>query len=242
MGAILMIVSNSRKFVFVHLPKTAGTSITHALDNTLQWNDVVCGGTEYGEGVGPHYEKRFGLWKHSTAQQIKDVIGDQVWSEYFTFGVVRDPYVRIKSLYSYAEKLVSKAERGWRLKRFMGLQGFWNWGFVRAYLESRSFTEFIRHTDLLASQIAKPMSDYLVGPDGCLLVNFAGRIEHIEDDFQVICERVGLEPSSLKVRNRSEFGTAQLGEYYQEPSDYRFITDFYRRDFELFGYRTISSD
>ena len=44
-----MIISNSHKFIFVHILKTAGTSICAALDPTLRWNDVILGGTGFGE-------------------------------------------------------------------------------------------------------------------------------------------------------------------------------------------------
>ena len=40
-----MFLSNSRKFIFIHITKAAGTSITHALEKSMGWNDLVIGST-----------------------------------------------------------------------------------------------------------------------------------------------------------------------------------------------------
>ena len=39
-----MIISNSKRFIFLHVPKAAGTSITIMLDAELEWDDIVLGG------------------------------------------------------------------------------------------------------------------------------------------------------------------------------------------------------
>ena len=44
-----MVISNSRQYIFFHIPKCGGTTITHILSEGLRWNDVVIGGTETGE-------------------------------------------------------------------------------------------------------------------------------------------------------------------------------------------------
>ena len=48
-----MIISNSHKFIFVHVMKTAGTSVSAALDPWLRWNDIAIGGTRFGEQIQP---------------------------------------------------------------------------------------------------------------------------------------------------------------------------------------------
>ena len=75
-----MIISNSHRFIFVHVLKTGGTTVCAALDPFLRWNDVVLGGTEFGERMNGPYRDRFGLRKHSTAQEIRAVVGDATWS------------------------------------------------------------------------------------------------------------------------------------------------------------------
>ena len=74
-----MIISNTHRAIFVHVPKTAGTSITSLLAPALRWNDLVLGGTTFGERIQAAYKERFGLFKHARARDIRQVVGEEVW-------------------------------------------------------------------------------------------------------------------------------------------------------------------
>lgn len=67
-------VSDSYKVVFVHINKTAGTSIGSAL------------------GLKRH---------HRTASMIRDIVSDEIWNSYFKFAFVRNPWDRMVSMYEY---------------------------------------------------------------------------------------------------------------------------------------------
>lgn len=97
-----MFISNSKKFIYIHLHKCAGTSVEVALSNTLQWNDILIGSTKEGETLQDTYRKLFGLHKHSSAQEIKDVVGDVVWDGFFRFSTVRNPYSLAVSQYTFS--------------------------------------------------------------------------------------------------------------------------------------------
>ncbi len=103
-----MIISNSKRFIYIHIHKTAGTSIEHAFDPSLQWNDIILGSTKYGEEIQHIYRQRFRLYKHSTAQECYDVVGAAVWDDYFTFATVRNPYSLAVSAFTYAQKVLDK--------------------------------------------------------------------------------------------------------------------------------------
>ena len=62
-----MIWSASRKFCFIHIPKTGGTTITAAYEPHMLFDDVVLGGTMLGEALQSRYRDRFGVHKHSGA-------------------------------------------------------------------------------------------------------------------------------------------------------------------------------
>jgi len=49
--------------------------------------------------------EKFGLEKHSSVRGVVHVVGEEVWSEYFTFTVVRNPFSRIVSWYTFAERV-----------------------------------------------------------------------------------------------------------------------------------------
>ena len=94
-------ICNSKKFIFIHLHKCGGTSVERSLDDIMQWNDIMLGSTKYGESVQSQYNDKFGIFKHSSALKTKDLVGDEIWDQYFTFSVVRHPIDRIVSYYSY---------------------------------------------------------------------------------------------------------------------------------------------
>jgi len=110
-----MILSKSKNFVFIHLEKTGGTSIEEFLTPFLPWDDIVLGGTTYGQDIINVYRKYFGdkymiengLWKHSTAHNIKKYLGHEKWNEYYKFATVRNPEKLVKSLYFFTERNIS---------------------------------------------------------------------------------------------------------------------------------------
>src|SRR5215469_1250703 len=96
-----MIISHSRKFIFVHIHKTAGTSVEIGLDPWLSWDDVVLGSTPRGQAINNTYHARFGLNKHSSIAEIERVCGKQLVDGCFTFATVRHPVSRLCSLYNF---------------------------------------------------------------------------------------------------------------------------------------------
>jgi hypothetical protein len=89
-----MLLSERHSFVFIHVPKTAGTSVTAAL-----------------KAVDPTAVTRLaGLrsTKHVTAVQIREAYPE--FSRLFSFAILRDPYERFCSLYRYIKTLPTYAE------------------------------------------------------------------------------------------------------------------------------------
>lgn len=233
-----MIISNSHKFIFVHIQKCAGTSVTRALDPILQWNDIQCGGSKYGEQFQQIYRQRFGLHKHSSAHEILEVVGEELWNEYFTFSVVRNPFARAVSLYTYVKRMVN--DRG--LKKYIRFYGkeknqqLWSWPLTKAFLETRNFSEFIRHKNFSHARGSQPLFSFLSDKDGKnLIVDQTGKLENIEEDFDLIRTRIGSNPLSLGKDNIS-LKKKTYREFYMSDEDYELIYNLYKVDFEQFKY------
>ena len=235
-----MIISNSKRFIFVHLHKCAGTNITRTLEPALSWNDIVCGGTALGECVNRHYKRLYSIHKHSRASEIKRVVGEKIWDDYFTFAFVRNPYARAVSLYTFIGRLVEIRSRG--LKKFSRYftrrsgNDFWSWPLTQAYLQSRSFPEFIRLDNFVNSIGSQPLFSTL-SDDGNnrLIVDYVGRMEELDRDFSHVLGRIGLSNLSLE-KKRTSLGKADYREYYQDEEDYNLVYELFRTDFEAFGY------
>ena len=69
---------SKRDFVFIHIPKTGGTSIVSIFGEAFQ--------------------------KHNTSKEVIDQIGKERWNEAYKFSVVRNPWDRIHSWYKFRVK------------------------------------------------------------------------------------------------------------------------------------------
>ena len=233
-----MFLSNSRKFIFIHITKAAGTSITYALEKSLGWNDLVIGSTPFGAELQKYYLERFNLQKHSKAVEVRQLIGNDLWEGYFTFTFTRHPYTRVLSLYTYIENQV--LGKGW--KRY--LRGFpftkihrdpiWNWPATRAYMETNSFSEFIRHPILVWEPGMKPQIEWLLDQDGNIMVDFIGQVESIESDFAFVLDQVGLDSVPLQVYNKSQRKDRQPPEITD--GDYAYLGKVFEGDFQVLNY------
>lgn len=229
-----MFISNSKRFVFVHITKAAGSSVVAAIDKSCEWNDIALGSTPLGRALEPPYRERFGIHKHSMAREIRAVMGEAAWNDYFTFSFVRNPFSRAVSLYTFVERVVR--ETGYRrylpIRRGPGRE-LWRWRATKAYLATRSFSEFIRHPVLQRDDGMRSQSDWLCDDDGQLMVDFVGQVENIDADFATVAARTGLGQTRLTTENRS---AGRQWHDYLSAADYDYLYDLFRRDFELFGY------
>jgi len=98
------VISFKHKFIFIHIPKTAGTSIVKTL--SLYSEDGV---NDKGD-IKPSIELiklarekniRINNYKHFTYNKYKQLLGDRI-KDFFIFSVIRTPYERIPSVYYYS--------------------------------------------------------------------------------------------------------------------------------------------
>ncbi|MCX7933452.1 MAG: sulfotransferase family protein, partial [Rhodovarius sp.] len=97
----MCIINHSRRFIFVHVPKCAGTTVAEHFSRFSTYRDLEIGATALGEAVAAHYQERFGLAKHSTLEEIARVVGEEEIQSFLTFGFVRNPYDRVVSIFTF---------------------------------------------------------------------------------------------------------------------------------------------
>jgi hypothetical protein len=240
-----MIVSHSRRFIFVHLHKTAGESVSEALQPFLARGDVMLGTSRRGEIWNAWYQARHGVQKHSNARRIRSYVGAETWDRYLSFSFVRDPADRARSLYFYFERMLARRRQRSLRNAVLWVPGLefrdpLKWPGMQAYLETSSFSEFIRHPRFGPSVIgARRQSDALCDENGRLLVDVVGRFETLQQDFAALAARLGLADARLGWRNASGNTAGRAaGPAPIDPADRAFLVDMYRRDYELFGYPT----
>lgn len=237
-----MIISHRHRFIFIHLHKTAGDAISEALSSELTREDFVLRTDiqAWWQWRTQRPDPRLRpLKKHSPASMIRECVSTEVWEGYFKFGFVRHPVDRVVSLYQYAEKKVTERRRllprnAWYLTPPGRRADPLRWASSRAYLDSDSFSEFIRHPLLELDLAMQPQTRSLCDDNGDLLVDFVGTFEHLDADFRQVQERIGLAATPLARRNVSRRPESRSDPLSSD--DRAYLVERFRSDFFRFGY------
>ena len=88
-----MIVSHSKKFIFVKAYKVAGTSVQEALEKECGPGDLV---------IIDDHDPKTGLGQHSTPKEIRRFVGEDIWKEYLKIVIIRNPWDMFVSHYFFA--------------------------------------------------------------------------------------------------------------------------------------------
>lgn len=101
-----MIICNSKKFIYIHIPKCGGTTVSSFFEQRLLPQDLSLNLSPY-EGWDRYLEvmrKRFGLHKHASAAKIATVMTPKHFKEYFTFTFCRNPFSRAYSVFTFTKR------------------------------------------------------------------------------------------------------------------------------------------
>ena len=250
-----MIISKSRNFIFVHVPKAAGTSVSRHLSQFTEAGDVDINPPL--SAFAEYHCREFGLRKHTTAQEIRAFVGPDAFSSAFKFAFVRNPYARLFSLYNFLKFKWRRWEGSQIMDRFPRFADFVRSDFFSCGTAEGAGRDSIYR--LFGSQM------FWLCEDGKRpLLDFVGRVERLEADFDHICAGVGLpapgpsldrlnvsdgsSPTSTRLnRIRVALGlrsTARgaaktlesLQQAYAEEDIRRAVAERYACDFDAFGY------
>lgn len=235
-----MIVSHSRRFVFIHIHKTGGTSMEAALDPHLAWNDLVLGSTPLGQAMDEPYRRRFGLSKHSSLAEIARVCGRATLEDKHVFALVREPASRLCSLYNFVARMIGRwsAQHGPDLATIRA-QGealatdhpILRWPASRAFIETDGFGNFLRHPRLHQDLAFRSQLSRIAGVEGIAVD--AIPIERAAERLPALAGRLGFEVA-LPHLNRTEQALIRAADL--TPDDRAFIRERFAEDYDAFGY------
>jgi hypothetical protein len=228
----MVVISQKHKFIFIHIPKTAGSSITKNLINSNEKNSISkyfnlsLDGEKFfyvslgGEGVYFKFPF-FKLHRHAKAKKINQIVGDKVWDEYFTFTFVRNPWDLMVSSYCWWLQKASK----W--KKFHQD--------IDQIRSLRNYTNFLKskYGESMINECKGNIFDWISDEDGEVIVDFVGKFENLHHDFKKICQKIGIDSSVLPHTNKS-LRKSYHGYYNAETKE--LIHKRFKKSIDFFGY------
>jgi len=218
----MTIINTSHRFIYVHIPKTAGTSVKHFLSQYTRYCDIEIGGSHDAEIIAPYYIKRFKLAKHSFAREIRDTVGRKDFKKFFKFAFVRNPFSRTASVYRFLKY-------NWRVWRDSAMMDEFS------TLEEFATSPFFKGPG--PDRILMPQMRWLADAKEELCVDYIGRVETLEHDLAEICEKLKLTETPPKLEKKNTSKADKDAEFTAKTVDAirrRYVLDFdglkYSRD------------
>jgi len=230
-------ISHQDKCLFVHIPKAAGQSVesifVKRMGLTWQEREALL--------LRPNSDPKKGPPRlaHLTAHEYieYDYISASQYQQYFKFSFVRNPWARIVSEYIYRRSHGDSAYQS-DFKTFL----FKNLPIADSdnYILAK---DYYRHI--------LPQVDFLYDQEGQCLVDFIGKFETLQQDFDHVCQQLKIEQTALPHKNKTtteprfkrllnrlwpkEQQKYHYSNYYDAESK-EFVAQLYAKDIEIFDY------
>ncbi len=182
-----MILSRGRRYIFVHAPKTGGTSLALALEARAMANDIMLGDT-------PKARRRRGrvkdvatsgrLWKHSMLTDLYGLVTQDEIEAFFVFTLVRNPWDRMVSYYHWLREQTFDHPA-------VGLA------------QRLSFSDFLHTDEVQAGMREFPYSRYVRDAGGVDRADLYIRLEHLKDDLVPLERHLGFNLGEIPHENFS---------------------------------------
>lgn len=205
-----MIISHKHRYIFFATPKTATHAVREALYHYSadgDWEQQAL----FGKQAIPIPEIAEIKHGHVSVQQLRPVLDQDLWSDYFRFAFVRNPFDRFVSTCAF----LNRQNPNFRANSLQ---------WMKVALGRPAFRARILMT---------PQSDLLSDATGELGVNFVGRYETLQTSLDTIFDQLGLPLVQLNVRNSSEH--THYREYYDDHLR-SLVEQLYFTDLQNFNY------
>lgn len=162
---------------------------------------------------------------HMTLLDYRTAFPKEMFASAYKFTFVRNPWDRLVSAYFYLQDSnrsdFDRAQASGSVLKFDSFEGF--------------VTEFVAHEDLNAFIHLKEQHLFLRLPGRGIGVDFVGRFESLQDDFNTIAKRLGKD-ITLEHRNASQLRKSDYRDIYT-PQMIDIVAKAYAKDVAYFGYK-----
>ena len=214
-----MLVSHTKRFAFVHIPKTGGTSLSAVLKPYSDEHPLplrVVGNFLDNRGFerGPLLQMMFGVPRHAPYSDIKTRVGARI-DDYYSFAVVRNPWDLVVSEYLY----IKRRPRHYLHKAVSAMASVEDFMDLKLSPSSHPRNRLIQH-------------DFLADSNGEIGVDFVGRFERISEDSGAILKTLGIE-ADLPHENKTQ---RKPYRDYHSARSIDMVAKHFERDITVFGY------
>ena len=201
-------LSKKYKFLFIHIPRTGGTSVEYALkDYSEDTVDFNMAGRVYPSGLAPKsgLPTDGGWYKHSPARQFKEALGDE-YDDYYKFVIVRHPIEKLRSVC-----------------RFNGSK-------------PKNLCSQYDGTKDFKSRWLLFQTDYFCDEEGRIIVDDIFHTETLEEDWKIICEKIGIDHVELTHLNKKKNDSKTYKDLLST-EDIAYFEEFFDSEMETLGYK-----
>ena len=204
-----MNISHKHKFIFIHVPKCAGLTMS-----------TLC--REHGILIDPVNDDSKKLNKNFNTDVYTDKESETGIK--FSYSFVRNPFDRLVSAWKCPWVTGDKVDDKWEVP-------FSNFtDFIRDFVLKELNWNFFRWSHVM------PYTDprmKLFNSDGKKLLSFIGKFENLQEDFNIVCDKIGIPRQQLPHKNKSKH--KHYTEYYDDETR-QIVAEKYAKDIEMFGY------
>lgn len=215
-------ILSEKKILYIHCPKTGGNSIQNALLPYADEAKLVGEGTWDGiQQFGLKHPTYKQLQKHSSLSRYYKCMGRPKVDSFFKFAVARNPWDLLVSHYFSPYRKVSNWNRD---------------DFIKMVRTIPPLSYYIQHRSLLAHYLKRKGICYENSRPLDADINMLLRFEHLDADYKLLCEKVGLPYEELPKVNQSK--RRRSIEYYDgDPELIEMVERKYRKEINFMGYR-----
>jgi len=156
-----------------------------------------------------HVARNYGDFKqHSSTRQIKKTVTPEIWKSYFKFAFERNPFEKMVSMYWF--RIGEGSFKG-------------------------SFKDFCIYCKENPKKFPKGFQIYTI--DNKIAVDFVGRYETLNKDFQYICKKLNIpfEGDLPKIRDQYRKDRKHYSEYYDDECK-RIVEEHFSKEISYFKY------
>ena len=214
-----MLLSHRYKFLFVHIAKTGGTSVRGALSR-YRWRDpyYLTQWLASKMSSAVNHEVAIKLPRHCKIITAQEMLPRAFFDSLFKFAFVRNPWDLQVSSYHHIRR-----ERPHLMAADESFEHF-----LRRKLDPERPWQYHIDTSITLQ------SDYLIDLHGNVLVDFIGRYESLQADFDHCCESLNL-PKQVLPHKRKAGDRTGYREYYDD-STRALVAQHFAQDIALLGY------